>query len=137
MASSSALKFIENPTVVEVVKRPSPIFKIIPKIAKQDDSIGTFSKIPKGVAYAEDPRIYIHYNIDELGSKEVLKMFRTIIYDENGNVKPKHKIIETLGFMEILDIPKFPKEVVRIVLSRVHGEFALARFSLQTHQGSN
>lgn len=116
MASSSASEFIANPTVVEVVKFPRPIFKIIPKIAKQDDSICEFSKIPKGVAY-------IHCNVEELDSEEVLKIFKTIIYDENGNVKPEHKVIETLGFVEILDIPEFPKEVVRIVLSRVHGEF--------------
>lgn len=58
--SSSVLKFIANPTVVENVKHPRPIFKIIPKIAKQDDSIGAFSKISKRVYFSEDPRIYIH-----------------------------------------------------------------------------
>lgn len=60
MASSSALKFIGNPTIVENVKCPRPIFKIIPKIAKQDDFVGAFSKIPKGVVFAEESRIYIH-----------------------------------------------------------------------------
>lgn len=80
---------------MEIVKCPRPIFKIIPEIAKKDDSIGSFLKIPKGVAYAEDPRIYIHYNIEELGSVEILKMFKTIICDENRNVKPEHKVIET------------------------------------------
>lgn len=50
-------------------------------------------------------------------------MFTKVIYDEHGVVKPEHKIVETLGFVEILNIPQFPEEVVRIVLSRTHGEF--------------
>lgn len=49
-------------------------------------------------------------------------MYKNVICDESGIVKPKHKVIETLGFVEILDIPEFPKEVVRIVLSRIYGE---------------
>lgn len=106
-----------------MVKHPRPIFKIIPEVAKKDDTLGAFSKIPKGVAYAEYPRIYIHCHIEELGANEIMNMYKTVIYDENGNVKPEHKIIETLGFVEILSIPDFPKEVIRIVLSRVHGEF--------------
>lgn len=122
MPSSSTLEFIANPTVVEVVKCPRPVFKIIPEVAKHDDTLGAFSKIPKGVAYTEDPTIYIHFHIEELGTDEIMNMYRTVICDENGIVKPEHKIIETLGFVEILDILDFPKEVVRIVLSRVHGE---------------
>lgn len=122
MASSSAPKFIANPTIVEVVKRPRPVFKIIPEIEKQDDSLGAFSKNPKDVAYAKDHRMYIHCHNEELGSEEILKMFKTVICDESGIVKPELKVIETLGFVEILEIPEFPKEVVRIVLSKVHGE---------------
>lgn len=123
MDSSSIPKFISNPTIVENIKLSRPVFKIIPQIAKKDDSIGTFSKIRKGVAYTEEPRICIHCNIEELGSEDLLNMFRTVICDENGIAKPEHKIIETLGFVEILNIPEFLEEVVRIVLSRAHGEF--------------
>lgn len=50
-------------------------------------------------------------------------MYRTVICDESGNVKLEHKVVETLGFMDILSIPDFPKDVIRIVLSRVHGKF--------------
>lgn len=55
--SSSVAEFIANPTMVESIKCPRPVFKIIPKIAKQDDSIRAFSKISKGVAFAKDLRI--------------------------------------------------------------------------------
>lgn len=124
MATSSSIpEFISKPTIVENVKHPRPVFKIIPKIVKQDNSVGAFSKIPKGVAFAENPRIYIHCNIEDLGSEELMKMFNKVICDKHGIVKSKHKIVETLGFVEILNIPQFPEEVVRIVLSRAHGEF--------------
>lgn len=123
MASSSALEFIANPIVIEVIKPPRPVFKLIPKIAKKDDTLGAFSKIPKGVVYAEDPRMYIHCHIEEPGAEEIMNMYRTKICDENGNVKVEHKMVETLGFVDILSIPDFPKDVILIVLRRVHGEF--------------
>lgn len=88
MASSSVPEFIENPTIIEVIKCPRPVFKLVPKIDKKDDNIGAFSQIPKGVVYAEDPRIYIHCHIEELGDDEIKKMYRTVICDENDNIKP-------------------------------------------------
>ncbi|GLJ54638.1 hypothetical protein SUGI_1173840 [Cryptomeria japonica] len=123
MASTSAIEYIANPTVVEVIKRPRPVFQLVPEIAKKDDTLGAFSQIPKGVVYAKDPRMYIHYNIEELGDEEIKTMYKIVICDDTGNVKAEHKVIETLGFIEILSIPEFPKDVIRIVLSRVHGEF--------------
>lgn len=45
------------------------------------------------------------------------------ITDDKGLVKPEHKIVEDLGFVEILNIPEFLKEVACLVLNRVHGEF--------------
>lgn len=80
-------------------------------------------KILKGVAFAKDPRIYIHCNIENLGTEDLKKIFNDVITDENGVIKPEHKIVGNLGFVEILNSPEFPKEVIRIVLSRVHGEF--------------
>lgn len=50
-------------------------------------------------------------------------MFNEVISVENEVTKPKHKIVENLGFVEILNILELPKEVVRLVLNRVHGEF--------------
>lgn len=98
MASSSTPGFIENPTVVEVIKCPRPVFQLVPEIAKKDDNVGAFSQIPKGVVYAEDPRIYIHCHIEELGDEEIKNMYKFVIFDDSDKVKPKHQIIETLGF---------------------------------------
>lgn len=67
--------------------------------------------------------MYIHCHIDELGDDEIKNMYKTVICDESENIKPEHKIVETLGFTEILSILDFPKDIIRIVLSRVHGEF--------------
>lgn len=86
MASSSTPEFIANPIVVEVVKHPRPVFKLVPKIAKKDDNIGAFSKIPKEVVYVEDPRMYIHCHIEELGDDEIKNMYKSIICDESENV---------------------------------------------------
>lgn len=55
MASSFVPEFIANPIVVEVIKRPRPIFQLVPEIAKKDDNVGTFSQIPKGVVFVERP----------------------------------------------------------------------------------
>lgn len=123
MASSSAPEFISNPTVVEVIKYPRPVFQLVPEIAKKDDNIGAFSKIPKGVVFVEDPRMYIHCHIEELDDEEIKNMYKSVICDESKNIKPEHKIVETLGFTKILSIPNFPKDVIRIVLRRVHGAF--------------
>lgn len=122
-SSSFVPEFIANPTVVENIKCPRPIFKIIPEISKQDDSVGVFSKIPKRVTFAEDLRIYIHCNIENFGTDALKKIYSDVIIDEQGLVKPEHKIVGDLGFVEILNIPEFLKEVVCLVLSRVHGEF--------------
>lgn len=55
MASTSAIEYIANPTIVEVIKRPRPVLQLVPEIAKKDDTLGAFSQIPKGVVYTEDP----------------------------------------------------------------------------------
>lgn len=90
MASTSTLEYIANPTMVKVIKCPRPVFQLVPKIAKKDDTAGAFSQIPKGVIYAEDPKIYIHCNIEELGDEEIKTMFKTVICDASDNVKDEH-----------------------------------------------
>lgn len=94
MASSSVLEFMANPTIVEVIKCPRPVFQLVLEIAKKDDNVGAFSQIPKGVVFAEDPRIYIHCHIEELGDEEIKNMYKTVICDDSGNVKPKHKLLK-------------------------------------------
>lgn len=124
MASSSFVpEFVAKPAIVENIKQPRPIFKIIPKIAELDESIGAFSRIPKGVTFIEDPRAYIHYNIESLGSEYLKNMFMNVITDKHGVIKLEHKVIEDLGFIDILHMPKFSNETVRYVLSKVNGEF--------------
>lgn len=77
-----------NPTIVENIKWPRPIFKIIPKIEKMDDSIGAFFRILKGVAFVEDPMAYIHCYIESLGSEDLMNMYMNVITGKNGVVKP-------------------------------------------------
>lgn len=124
MASSSFIpEFVENPTVVKNIKRRRPIFKIIPQIAKVDDFVGEFSKIPKGVTFIEGPRAYIHYNIEDLGSEEMKNMFIKVITNNHGVIKPKQNIVKDLGFVDILYILEFEDEIIRYVISRVRSEF--------------
>lgn len=111
-SSSSIPEFIENPTVVENIKYPRLVFKKIPKIAKMDDSIGVFSKNLKGVAFAEDPRTYIHCNIENLESKDIKNMLMNVIKNKQGVMKLEHKIVEDLGFVDILHMPKFKDEII-------------------------
>lgn len=113
MASSSSIpKLIAKPIIVEIVKRPRPVFKIIPKIAKLDDSIGAFSKISKGVSFTKDPRAYIHCNIGDLGSEDLKNMFINDIVDNQGIVKLKHKIVEDLGFIDILHMHELSDDII-------------------------
>lgn len=42
---------------------------------------------------------------------------------ESRKMKPTYKHIEALGFINILDIPEFEDEIIRYVLSIVHGKF--------------
>lgn len=88
-----------------------------------DDSIGAFSIISKGVAFVEDPRAYIHCYIESLGSEDLMNMYMNIITDKNGVVKLEHKVVEDLGFIDILHMSKFLDEAIPYVLSRVHSEF--------------
>lgn len=123
MASLSIPKFIANPTIVKVIKFPRLVFQLVPEIAKNNDNVGEFSQIPKGFVFVEDPRMYIHCHIEELGDEEIKSMYKIIICDDSDNVKLEHKIVETLGFTKILSILDFSKEFIKIILSRVHGAF--------------
>lgn len=73
--------------------------------------------------FVEDPRAYIHCYIESLWSEDLMNLYMNLITDKNGVVKSKHKVVEDLGFIDILHMPELSDEVVRYVLSRVHGEF--------------
>lgn len=86
-----------------------------------EDSVRAFSHIPEGVVYVEDVRAYIHYHIEDLGTLEIKRMYMSDLMGESGKIKPTYKHIEELGFTNILDIPDFEDEIIRYVLSIVHG----------------
>lgn len=121
--SSSAPNFIANPTAVQVKDHPRTIFKWCPHIATLDDSVGSFSHVLEGVVYVEDVRDYIHLHIEDLETSDIKRMYMSELMRDFGKIKPEYKNIEDLGFINILDIPKFEDEIVRYVLRRVHGEF--------------
>lgn len=50
-------------------------------------------------------------------------MYMSELIGESGKIKPAYKHIEELGFIDILDILEFEDEIIRYVLSIVHGEF--------------
>lgn len=121
--SSSISIFVANPTVVEVKDHPRPIFKRYPHVATKEDSVGAFSCVAEGVVYVEDVRAYIHYHIEDLGTSEIKGMYMNELRGESSKIKLAYQHINDLGFTYILDILEFNDEIVRYVLSRVHGEF--------------
>lgn len=92
-------------------------------MATKDDSVGAFSHVLEGVVYVEDVRAYIHFHIEDLGTLEIKGMHMNELMGESGKVKLTYQHIEDLGFIDILDILEFEDEIVRYVLTRVHGEF--------------
>lgn len=79
--------------------------------------------ISEGIIYVEDVRAYIHWNIEDLRTSNIKSMHISELMGDFGKIKPEYQYIEDLGFTNILDIPEFEDEIVRYVLSRVHGEF--------------
>lgn len=92
-------------------------------MATKEDSVGTFSRVPKRVVYVEDVRAYIHCHIEDLGTLEIKGMYMNELMGEFGKIKLTYKHVKDLGFTDILDIPEFEDEIIIYVLSRVHGEF--------------
>lgn len=122
VGSSFAPTFIANPTIVKVKDHPRLIFKWFMYLATLDDSDGTFSHVLEGVIYFEDVRAYIHYDIEDLGTNDIKSMYMSGLIAYSRKIKHEYQHIEILWFIKILDIPKFKDEIVRYVLSRVHGE---------------
>lgn len=120
--SSSAPTFIENPSFVKVKDYPRSIFKQCSHIATLDDSVGAFSRVPEGVVYVEDVREYIHCHIEDLGTDNIKSMYMRELMGDSRKIKHEYKHIKDLGFTGILDILEFEDEIIRYVLSRVHGE---------------
>lgn len=50
-------------------------------------------------------------------------MYMTTLLDKNGGIKPEFSHLKDQGFIDILEMLEFYHEIIRYVLSRVHGEF--------------
>lgn len=92
-------------------------------MATKEDTVGVFSRVPKGVVYVEYVRAYIHCHIKDLGTLEIKGMYMNELVGECGKIKLAYKHIKDQGFTDILDILEFEDEIVRYVLRRVHKEF--------------
>lgn len=125
MASGSApaLANVDVPVVVDIKDHPYSEFKQCPQILKVDDSIAAFSRVPNRVIYVEDVREYIHCTLEDLVSSEIKSMYLSILLNKDGFLKLEFQILKDQGFTNILEMPEFEDEMIRYVLSQVHGEF--------------
>lgn len=121
--SSPAPVGVATPIFVDIKDRPHPIFTQCPQIAKVDDSISAFSRVPDGVLYVEDVCAYIHYTLEDLGSIEIKTINMTNLLDRIGLMKLEFQILKDQSFTDILEMSEFKDEMIWYVLSRVHGEF--------------
>lgn len=73
MASGSfpTLVDIASLFVVDIKDPPCPILNNCPQIAKVNDSINAFSRVPDGVTYVIDVQSYIYYTLEDFGSSEI------------------------------------------------------------------
>lgn len=85
MASASK---IVSPLVVEIKDRARPIFKKHLFKSIEDDSKGAFYSIPYGVLHNKDIRAYIHCDLEDLGSSNMLSLYNMHLADNLGNLKP-------------------------------------------------
>lgn len=90
MASGSlAPTFIANPTIFKVKDRLRSVFKEVPKIAKKEDSVGAFSRVPNDMMCVEDVTTYIHCTLEDLGTKDIKSMYQTMILGDFLTIKPE------------------------------------------------
>lgn len=115
---------IATPLVVEVKDRTYFVFNKYPYKSMEDDSVGAFSFIPHGVLLVNDVRAYIHCEIEETSSKDILDLYTNKIMDDIGNPKLEFAQRKKKGFTQFVNFLTFDeKEWVRYVLSRIHAEF--------------
>lgn len=88
------------------------------------DPVGYFSFILHEVLHIDDVQAYIHYEIEETDSEDILDLYTENIMDEIGNPKPKFAQLQRKGFTQFVNFSTFDeKEWVRYVLRRIHAEF--------------
>lgn len=100
------------------------MFKKHPYKSMEVNPIGAFSFILHKVLHVDDVRAYIHYEIEETSSKDILDLYTDNIMDEIGNPKPEFVQLQRKGFTQFVNFLIFDeKEWVRYVLNRIHVEF--------------
>lgn len=75
--------------VVYVKDIPHLKFKWHPFKSVENNPLGAFSSIPYSVLHIEDIRAYIHANIEDLGSSQLLNLYYNHITGEDLCVKPE------------------------------------------------
>lgn len=95
MASSSS---IDTPLVVEGKDRNCPVFKKHPYKSMEDDPVGDFSFVPHGVLHFDDKWVYIHCEIEETGTQDILDLYTHNIMEEIGSPKPEYMQLQRKGF---------------------------------------
>lgn len=121
MESSSSFAML---LVVEVKDKNRLVLKKHPYKSMVDDPIGAFFSIPHGVMHVDDVRAYIHCEIEETDTKEILDLYTDNIRDEIGNSKLEFMQLQRKGFTQFMNFVSFEeKEWVRYVPSRIHHEF--------------
>lgn len=71
----------------------------------------------------EDVRAYIHCTLEDLGSSKIKSVYMSTLLNKDGLIKPKFQILKDQVFTNILEMPEFEDEMIRYMLSGVHGEF--------------
>lgn len=107
-----------TPLVVDVKDRPHLKFKWHPFKSVETEPLGEFLSVLYGVLHIEDIRAYIHENIKESGSSQLLNLYSNHIVGEYFYVKPEFKTLEEKKFMQIVKFPMFEEnEWVWYILS--------------------
>lgn len=115
--SSSALVSVATPIFVDIKDYSCPIFKQCPQIVKVNDSVGTFSRVAKGVFYVEDVYAYIHCTLEDLVSTEIKNMYIGTLLNQGGSMKLEFQILKDQCFTNILEMLKFEDELIWYALS--------------------
>lgn len=105
MASSSS---VDTPLVVEIKNCPCPEFKKYPFKSLLDDPLGEFSSVCHGALHTKEIRVYIHYDIEELGNYELSYVFTENLIT-NNQLKPEFAHLQRKGFTQFMDFLTFDK----------------------------
>lgn len=93
---------IDTHLVVEIKERARPVFKKHPFKSVEDDPEGVFSLVFYGVLHNQDIRAYIHYDLEEIDSIDMISMYNKHSVDNLGNLKSEYNILKEKGFIQFI-----------------------------------